>query len=422
MFTFLKEAGMGTNAAFRASKLAAPQVKMQKQTSSPKNRTPQVKRAKSQSPTPAQTKRKCIKKMEKTKQTKNKSKLQRKAISTKLKDWNQNFQTLEKQIKKLGLSKKKLGLSVKNILQNNIKSNTRNVYKSNVKSLIKVFPNEDLEKLIPCDTPVKLMLLFTENCENKQWKTTKGQEAAISKWHLEHGWGREYDDSRYSQHFQLFWKGLKRASRHDDFSKRAITHNEFLNFQKTVGTKYGKKGGTSKSRLLLAFSALAFYGVKRVSEVANLQLEDVIEVPGGLRVVIKEQKQGGKTTCFIPTSCPGYTDIKSWISLDCDSKSPKDFVFTKSRGKARGSKFTAADFRDAVDKVFKNETNVSTHSFRKGGAQHLQNMGASKGDVKKQGGWATEATMDAIYLALSKEQTEQKLVKLFKSKLKKTRK
>lgn len=57
---------------------------------------------------------------------------------------------------------------------------------------------------------------------------------------------------------------------------------------------------------------------------------------------------------------------------------------------------------------------VCTHSWRKGGAQEWIELGAARGTVQQQGGWKSNATMDSIYLALTKRATMQKLTRLAK--------
>ena len=81
--------------------------------------------------------------------------------------------------------------------------------------------------LLPCDTDVKLMLLFAR-FDGAPWGTISASKCAVRAWHLERGLN-DVLQSVWSERVSLFWKGLKKRVYHSKQSaKRPVHHKELV--------------------------------------------------------------------------------------------------------------------------------------------------------------------------------------------------
>ena len=123
--------------------------------------------------------------------------------------------------------------------------------------------------LLPCDTDIKLMLLFTR-FDGAPWGTVSASKCAVRAWHLERGLSDVFR-SVWSERALFFWKGLKKRADHTRRrAKRAVYHKELLLFQR-ARVDAGTVAGTRDA----AIAAVCFYGIRRSAEALALQVGDL---------------------------------------------------------------------------------------------------------------------------------------------------
>ena len=85
--------------------------------------------------------------------------------------------------------------------------------------------------LLPCDTDLKLMLLFAQ-FDGMPWGSISASKCAVRAWHLERGCSDVFE-AVWSERALMFWKGLKKRADHSRRrAKRPIYHSELVGFQR----------------------------------------------------------------------------------------------------------------------------------------------------------------------------------------------
>ena len=303
-----------------------------------------------------------------------------------------------------------LGSSVQETIMsafaNTVKDSTLTTYISAVESLVTKLPPLAVAKILPARTPAQLIALFAPSISsNYCWSSMKLYMAAICHFHYINGF--DFDNIRYAPEFVAFWKGAKRLANMENYAKEPVSTQQLQSFLNNL-LYCGHQTNASKRNA--AWAAFSFFGVRRVSEGANLLLEDVTIKEDGIQFKIRKMKnRSDTTTCFIPyfksmnQFCPAKI-IEDWIHLRQQhyGNNPKDHLFCTTRGVKAGEKCRPETLRMAVDKFFVS-TSISTHSLRKGGACYwARNVGRNV--CQTQGGWVTTETMDRIYLKISQDE------------------
>ena len=147
-----------------------------------------------------------------------------------------------------------------------------------------------------------------------------------------------------------------------------------------------------------AMSALAFFGVRRISEVLSLQLSDIFFERDGITVYIRKQKNdpnGVGMKCWVPycpalgSLCPGKL-LENWKNKWVEMWHPyfSDGPFFTTLSKKVPTQVCYNHFRTTFKNHF-SSTCIGTHSLRKGGAAWLRFHAHIDNTLAQlQGGWA----------------------------------
>jgi len=260
-------------------------------------------------------------------------------------------------------------------------------------------------ELLPLDNDQKLMALFAR-MDGSPWATIGVNKAAVRAWHVERGLVSVFDGA-WSELALRFWTGLKKRADHTRTgTKRPANVEELLSFQRArlaVGTLAGLRDA--------AAAGVAFYGIRRSSEVWQLARLDVnLDAERSISLLIRRQKNdpcGRGMACWLPVLahlrdlCPCAL-LRKWCRQ-------RDAVWTPAAGEplfcVTGSHTARQVSYDSWRKAVRSHilgNDVGTHSFRKGGAHWWKCIcGLSDEVVQAQGGWASADTMRAFYAKFS---------------------
>jgi hypothetical protein len=251
--------------------------------------------------------------------------------------------------------------------------------------------------LLPMNSPAKLMAAFS-GLDGVRWTSIRVVKSAIRAWHTARNLSSVFD-AAWCDSCVLFWKGLKRRADHTSMAKRALEFSEVLDFQ-AHKILQGQAAGLRDA----AMAAICFYGVRRISEALALPVEEVTFEADAVQVHIAKQKNdpGRGVTCWIPRLarlgplCP-HKLLSDWVALRSSTLGGDVGPLFVVTGRSTCKPVSYDLFRKSVNGYF-TETDVGSHSFRKGGARwYTHARGVNPDLVQAQGGWLSASTMRAVY-------------------------
>jgi integrase len=273
-------------------------------------------------------------------------------------------------------------------------------------------------ELLPMDSESKFMTAFAR-LDGQPWATVRLLKSAVRAWHISAQCLAAFEAS-WTDNTLRFWQGLKRRAAHGTKPKQPVSEAELDSFC-TARLAHGTPAGLRDA----ATAAMDFYGVRRCSEHIALLRSDVSFRPGPpgerhVELFISKQKNdpcGKGMTCVVPERaskghlCP-HLLLRRWAAVwdsmygSGDPKRPFFCVSNKDE-----PKHTSYDsWRKTVAKHFENQ-DLGTHSFRKGGAHwYRQVAGVPDEAIQEQGGWASAATMKAVYSGLTSSERRSALL------------
>ena len=272
--------------------------------------------------------------------------------------------------------------------------------------------------LLPCDTDIKLMLLFTR-FDGAPWGTISASKCAVRAWHLERGLSDVFR-SVWSERALFFWKGLKKRADHTRRrAKRAVYHKELLLFQR-ARVDAGTVAGTRDA----AIAAVCFYGIRRSAEALALQVGDLSVAGDSFKLVITRQKNdpdGRGMTCWIPrieslgNLCP-FQLLTAWMVCRQQywpHSESGNFFCVSSAKECRPVSYDS--WRKSLHShLAQGDSSIGTHSLRKGGASWLKyHMMMPDNAVQAQGGWASAEVMHKFYASFPEEARRSALERAF---------
>ena len=259
--------------------------------------------------------------------------------------------------------------------------------------------------LLPFDSPGEIMLLFAP-MSGMAWGSVRINKSAVRAWHCARNLSSMYDAS-WDDTALLFWRGLKKQCIHVPNLKRPILLAEldlFCSNRLACDTPAGIRDA--------ALGCFSFFGVRRITEGIALLGKHFFDDGNFINCFIAKQKNdpcGKGQTCFFPSGaltlfshCP-TTLLRNWASKRETMLAGRDATvlpFFCTTGATAGNEMSSDSWRKCVKNIFP-EIGVSTHSFRKGGAQFwLHSAGIQEDIVQAQGGWADKELMKRIYATL----------------------
>ena len=131
--------------------------------------------------------------------------------------------------------------------------------------------------LLPIDSTDKLMLVFAA-MDGMAWSRIRVNKSAVRAWHHVNKVACVFDACWVSTALQ-FWRGLKKRAVHSSRSKRGVTLPELFSFiHARLGA--GKRAGMRNA----VIGSVAFFGIRRISEVLALRREDLHSGEGSVAI------------------------------------------------------------------------------------------------------------------------------------------
>ncbi len=275
------------------------------------------------------------------------------------------------------------------ILAEATSDNTRRAYRSAIKHFL------SWGGVLPADEPTMIRYLLAY-AETLNPRTLALRLTALSQWHLSQG----FPDPASTLTVRKTLKGLSR--RHGVPKKKAKALP--LDALEAIVSCLAKRD-TLKAKRDNALLQLAFFGGFRRSEVAALQLDYVQWEAQGITLTLprsKTDQSGDGITKAIP-----YGD-----GVCCPAKALR--IWLAAAGITAGPLFRRVDKWETVGAQALNAASVNTilsesaklahldyvpelssHSLRRGMATSAHRAGADFKDIKRQGGWRHDGTVQA---------------------------
>lgn len=200
-----------------------------------------------------------------------------------------------------------------------------------------------------------------------------------------------------SSSMKLTLAGVKRVGKKPSHSRDPITLKILIKMYNSLNLD------RRKCIRFWACCLLLFRSLLRVSHVVasphTLRVEDIVFDRRGMLINVKSSKTS-TTTRAIPISCCQDTRlcavywVKKWLSV-C-SLSKLDYLFPARPGLPLSYCYFSAELSSIVSHARIKE-NITSHSFRHGGASFLSELGVPLSKIKDRGGWKS----NAVYCYLS---------------------
>ena len=304
-----------------------------------------------------------------------------------------------------------------NILNSGWETSTSKTYEQRLRVSVHGAEHTVDSELLPVDTSDKLIILFT-TMAGMPWSTVRLNKAAVRAWHSCRGLLSVFDEA-WDDKALHFWKGLKKHCINVPGRKRALDVEElaaFVQSRLSADTPAGIRDA--------AMGVFCFFGVRRASEGILLLRSEISVHNSHLEAFIRRQKNdpaGRGQRCWIPRGAPlavGLNPaqiIERWIAWwdERFPEQPTDApLFCVTRGDVPKA-LSYDSWRKAGKSGLSEAADVSTHSFRRGGAMfylHSSSSPASEEAVQAQGGWADAAFMRAVYAKTPESTVRNQLI------------
>ena len=273
-----------------------------------------------------------------------------------------------------------------------------------------------------------------------RWNYVKLVKAAIAYWHVVRG-QRAVFDAEWTPRMGVFWSGVKRSCVHSTSEKLPLLFSDVLkacqlaqesveNLKRAVGGPDLAPGGVGLGQMLSHAMALrgavsvslAFFGVRRASEIAALRVKDVHrDAASGLVVLnVRQQKndQFGVGQVSRMVAMPAWGDacpvrltsewlwFRSWLAVSRDyadrlAIAGEEGPFFVGLARSRfGLGLAASGISASWKKCFEGRS----LSPRKGGARFYVVNGMPRETTQDLGGWKSPAVMEGVYVRARSEE------------------
>lgn len=265
--------------------------------------------------------------------------------------------------------------------------NTRRAYRSAVRHFLAWGGS------LPCEeaTVVRYLLAFAE-CLNP--RTLGLRLAALSQWHRFQG----FPDPTVTAPVRKTLRGIERVHGRPRQKAKALSLEDL---ERIVTVLAGQ--GTPAALRDNALLQIGFFGAFRRQELVGLCVEDLRWEAQGLRITLprsKTDQTGQGVARAIPYGericCPA-TVLQRWLSLAAIERGP---LFRRiNRWGVIGAAALSAGSVNAILVVRAAQAGLpyaaelSSHSLRRGLATSAHRAGAEFLDIKRQGGWRHDATV-----------------------------
>jgi integrase len=267
--------------------------------------------------------------------------------------------------------------------------NTRRAYRSAIRHF------QAWGGTLPCEPSIVMRYLLTY-AEQLNARTLALRLTALSQWHRFQG----FMDPTERPDVRLTLRGIARTHGQPKKKAKALPVEDLELMVKHLSA--------SESVIDLRNNALlqiVFFGALRRSELVKLTVENIQWEADGMVITLprsKTDQEGEGILKAIPygdcTKCCPATALRRWLARASITSGPIFRRVTRwgligSNALDAGSVNTVlTSCAEAVGLTYVSE--LSSHSFRRGLATSAIRAGADFGDVKRQGGWRNDATVN----------------------------
>lgn len=246
---------------------------------------------------------------------------------------------------------------------------------------------------LPADEDMLLRYLLTHAGQLNP-RTLSLRLTAISQWHLQQG----FVDPAATPTVRKTLAGITRT--HGKPARKAVAL-ALADLERIVTCLVGRD--TLTAHRDSAILQLAYFGALRRSEVVRLDLTDLTWEARGLLIMLTRSKtdQGGsgivKAIPYGDALCCPATAVRTWVRIAGIERGPlfrsinKWGVLGSAALHASSVNLILADC--ARQAGVHGAASLSSHSLRRGMATSAYRAGASLRDIKRQGGWRHDATV-----------------------------
>ena len=274
---------------------------------------------------------------------------------------------------------------------------------STLRGMVSSLESSTQAALLPCNGDDKLMLLFS-GMVRRPWGTVSTAKAAVRAWHVERD-SLHLFEAAWTPRAWQFWRGLKKLADHSlRRAKRPLSLAEVASIQ-----RHRLAQGSAAGVRDAAMVALAFFGIRRFAELQALQVSDVVVQDTAIQFRIKRQKNdpfGEGLLIWVPQLpplgllCPSKL-LRAWLQLRSETRGQAEGAFFCVTGVDEVKPVSADTFRRMLSRYLQ-DSQVGSHSLRKGGAQWWKNTASLPEElVQGQGGWSSIDVMNNFYTKFS---------------------
>ena len=267
--------------------------------------------------------------------------------------------------------------------------NTRRAYRSAIRHF------QTWGGVLPCEPTLIIRYLLTY-AESLNARTLALRLTAVSQWHLFQG----FADPTANADVRKTLRGISRTHGKPKKKAKALPIEDLELMVATMKDDISLQGLRNKALL-----QIAFFGALRRSEAAVLEVKELTWDPDGLIITLSRSKtdqDGEGIVKAIPYAAPGSiccpaTALKEWLAA---AKITSGSVFRRvTRESIVGPD---ALYAGSINTVLKNcaakaglpyVPELSGHSFRRGLATSAYRAGADFKNIKRQGGWRHDGTV-----------------------------
>lgn len=265
--------------------------------------------------------------------------------------------------------------------------NTRRTYRSAIRHFL------DWGGSLPADERALLHYLL-DHAASHNSRTLALRLTALSQWHVQQG----FNDPTASATVRKTLKGIGRTHGRPKRQARALSLEDLDTIVQWLATQDGLKARRDSALL-----QLGFFGGYRRSELAGLQVADLQWEDAGLVITLprsKTDQQGEGIIKAIPYGsgpcCPA-TAVRAWLE-QAGIREGALFRAINKWGQLGAQAIHPASINTILSERAQQAglthlPALSSHSLRRGMATSAYRAGASLRDIKRQGGWRHDGTV-----------------------------
>lgn len=288
--------------------------------------------------------------------------------------------------------------------------NTRTAYRQSIRHFL------DWGGLLP-STEAEVIRYLMDFAPTQNPRTLSLRLTALSQWHIQ----QQLANPAATSTVRKTMKGILRLYGRPKQKAKALLVDDL---ERLVGGLVAV--GTPKALRDSALLQLGFFGGFRRSELVGINVEHVTWEPAGIVITLprsKTDQEGQGIVKAIPYApggplCPA-TALRAWLAVAGIANGPV-FQGLGKWGHLAGKRLRAAAVNDILASAARQAKldyapDLSSHSLRRGMATSAHRAGARFEDIKRQGGWRHDGTVQG-YIEESKLFTDNAASSILRSR------